>query len=199
MAYKLYGSAKNRGFRALWLLEEIGLDYTHLPVPARSPEVVALNGTGKVPILISGDHTLTDSTAILTYLADKHGAFTFPAGTEARAIQDGHTQFLLDELDGLLWTAAKHSFALPEALRIPEIKPALREEFRVSCERLAQRNTATDGPFLMGEQMTIADIVAVHCLGWAIVAKFPMEREDLKIYSKALRARPAYKAASARV
>ena len=55
---------------------------------------------------------------------------------------------------------------------------------------------AEDGPFLMGETMTIADIVLTHCLGWAISAKFPVEEPRLRDYAEAMRARPAYKRAS---
>ncbi|MEO0486516.1 MAG: glutathione S-transferase family protein [Pseudomonadota bacterium] len=192
MTYELHGSPRSRAFRVLWLLEELGVDYTHVNTPPRSPEIFALNPLGKIPVLKVDDTVLTDSTAILTYLADKHSAFTFAPGTLDRARQDAHTQFILDELDSLLWIVAKHSFGLPEPLRVPAVKASAREEFRTSCDRLAAR---IEGPFLMGNQMTIADIVAVHCLGWAIVAKFPMEREDLKTYSKQMRSRPAYIAA----
>lgn len=192
--YELHGSARSRAFRVLWLLEELGVDYTHHATKPRSAEIMALNPLGKVPVLVTEGQVLTDSTAIMTYLADKHGALTYPAGTVERARQDAHTGFILDEIDSLLWTVAKHSFGLPEGLRVPAIKDAVREEFRISAERLENR---IEGPFLMGDQMTIADILAVHCLGWAIVAKFPMDRPALKEYAKPLRARAAYKAAQA--
>ncbi|MEO0664282.1 MAG: glutathione S-transferase family protein [Pseudomonadota bacterium] len=194
MTYELHGSVRSRAFRVLWMLEEIGADYTHHNTGPRTPEIFALNPLGKVPALVTEGQALTDSTAILTYLADKHGTLTFPAGSLARARQDAHTQFILDEIDSLLWTVARHSFGLPEALRVPAIKDSAREEFHVSAERLANR---IEGPFLMGETMTIADIIAVHCLGWALVAKFPMERQDLKDYSKPVRARSAHKRAQA--
>ena len=141
-----------------------------------------------------GEDVLTDSTAIITYLADKHGTLTYPAGTIERAKQDAHTNFLLDEVDSLLWLVSRHVFGLPEELRVPEIKASAREEFHISAERLANR---IEGPFIMGDKMTIPDIIAVHCLGWALVAKFPMERQDLKDYSKQIRARDAYKRAQA--
>lgn len=194
MTYELHGSVRSRAFRVLWMLEEIGAKYTHHNTGPRTPEIFALNPLGKVPALVTEGQALTDSTAILTFLADKHGTLTFPAGTLARARQDAHTQFILDEIDSLLWTVARHSFGLPEALRVPAIKDSAREEFHISAERLANR---IEGPFLMGETMTIADIIAVHCLGWALVAKFPMERQDLKDYSKPIRARDAYKRAQA--
>ncbi|MEM1373998.1 MAG: glutathione S-transferase [Pseudomonadota bacterium] len=193
--YNVYGSARSRTFRVLWMLEELGVDYTHHDVGPRSPEIYALNPLGKVPALTDGDAVLTDSTAIVTYLADKHGTLTYPAGTLERARQDAHTQFILDEIDSLLWLVARHAFGLPEALRVPEVRASAREEFHISAERLASR---IEGPFLMGDQMTVPDIIAVHCLGWAITAKFPMDRQDLKDYAKPLRSRDAYKRAQAR-
>ncbi|MEO0678523.1 MAG: glutathione S-transferase, partial [Pseudomonadota bacterium] len=165
MTYELHGSVRSRAFRVLWMLEEIGAEYTHHNTGPRTPEIFALNPLGKVPALVTEGQALTDSTAILTYLADKHGTLTFPAGTLARARQDAHTQFILDEIDSLLWTVARHSFGLPEALRVPAIKDSAREEFHISAGRLANR---IEGPFLMGETMTIADIIAVPCLGWGL-------------------------------
>ncbi|MEM8591454.1 MAG: glutathione S-transferase family protein [Pseudomonadota bacterium] len=190
--YELFGGARSRSFRVMWLLEELGQDYVHHQTPPRSPEILALNPLGKIPALKVEDAVLTDSSAIMTYLADRHGAFTFPAGSLERARQDAHFHFILDELDALLWTISRHSFVLPEELRVPEAKEKAREEFRISADRLAAR---IEGPFLMGDTMTIADILAVHCLGWALMAKCPLERQDLRDYAKPLRDRPAYKAA----
>ena len=56
-----------------------------------SEQVLARNPSGKIPVLVDGGTTVTDSTAIMTYLADRHGRLTFPAGTVERARQDGYT------------------------------------------------------------------------------------------------------------
>ncbi len=188
--YKVYGSVASRAFRVLWMLEELGEPYEFIKAGPRSETVVALNPSGKVPVLTEGEHVLTDSTAILTYLADKHGKLTYPSGTIERAHQDALTHTVLDEFDAVLWTAARHGFVLPEEHRVPEIKPSLKWEFARSLDRLADR---IKGPFLQGEQMTIADIIAVHCLNWAIGAKFPVENKALSDYASALRARDAFK------
>jgi len=187
--YKVIGKAQTRAFRVLWMLEEIGQPYELNPAYPRSDEVLALNPSGKVPVLMDGDATLLDSTAIITYLADKHGALTFPAGTVERAQQDALTHAILDELDAVLWTAARHSFSLPEDKRVPEVKPSLKWEFARNLDRLADR---LKGPFLMGETMTIADIICTHCLNWAIGAKFPVENEKMQAYGNVMRARDAY-------
>ena len=83
--YKIIGSVQSRTSRVLWMLEELGVEYEHSPAAPRSQEVTEHNPAGKIPILIEAGVALTDSTAIIQYLADKHGAMTYPAGTLERA------------------------------------------------------------------------------------------------------------------
>ncbi|OBY26382.1 glutathione S-transferase family protein [Leisingera sp. JC1] len=187
--YTVTGIPLTRTFRVLWALEELGQPYKLSQHGPRSPEVQALNVSGKVPVLQAEGEVITDSTAILTYLADKHGALTAPAGTIARAKQDAMTHLLLDEVDAVLWAAARHSFILPEELRVPEVKGSLKWEFAHNLSRLESKIT---GPFLMGEEFTIADIICTHCLNWARSAKFPVESEKLQDYGKRMRERPAF-------
>ncbi len=192
--YKVYGKVFSRAMRVLWMLEEIGEPYEFIDAAPRSDVVLALNPSGKVPVFQIDGATLTDSTAIMTYLADKHGKLTYPAGTLERARQDALTHCVLDEIDAVLWTAARHSFILPEERRVPEVKDSLIWEFTQNLERLEDRFT---GPFLMGDKMTIADIILVHCLNWAFSAKFPIESEKLLAYAKQMRGRDAFKRALA--
>ncbi|MCC5967361.1 MAG: glutathione S-transferase family protein [Natronohydrobacter sp.] len=187
--YTVIGRANSRATRVLWMLEELGQPYDHVPAAPRSEGVVSFNPAGKVPVLIEDGTPITDSTAIIQYLADKHGALTYPAGTLDRARQDSLTQFLLDEFDAALWMAARHSFVLPEELRQSAIKSSLIWEFTNSQKTLVHR--MSDGPFLMGAQMTVPDIILTHCGIWARVAKFPIREERLSAYLEAMMARPA--------
>lgn len=187
---KLIGNKKSRAIRVLWMLEELGLDYQYDPASPRSGPVLSLNPLGKIPVLIEDGVALTDSVAILTYLADKHGALTHPAGSVERAHQDGHTNFLLDEFDACLWAAGRHSYILPKERRVPEVIDSLKWEFVRSQKHFVER--LGDKPFLMGEKITIPDIIAVQCGGWAISAGFPMEQPVFRDYVDRLRARPAY-------
>ncbi|WP_281708060.1 glutathione S-transferase family protein [Phaeobacter italicus] len=194
--YTVIGKQLTRCYRVLWALEELGQEYDLNPALPQSPDVLALNPSGKVPILVENGEAITDSTAIITYLADKHGKLTAPAGTLARAKQDAVTHMLLDELDAVLWTAARHSFILPEDKRVPEVKDSLKWEFARSLNRLEAR---MQGPYLMGEDFTIADIICTHCLNWAYSAKFPLENKALLEYSKRMRSRPAFQKVAASV
>ncbi|TKZ17127.1 glutathione S-transferase family protein [Shimia litoralis] len=187
--YEVIGSKTSRAFRILWALEELGEAYQYSPEKPHSERVTSLNPSGKIPILKDGDTAIPDSTAILTYLADKHGKLTFPAGTLDRARQDAVTHCILDEIDAVLWTAARHSFALPEELRVPSVKESLKWEYARNIDRLMQR---VQGPFLIGETFTIADIILTHCGNWAYSAKFPTENKEFAQYCKNMRARPAF-------
>lgn len=193
--YTVIGTSQSRALRVLWMLEELGLPFRHVAALPRSEGVVAFNPAGKVPVLIDDGTPITDSTAILTYLADRHGDLTHPAGTLDRARQDSLTQFLLDEFDAALWLAARHSFVLPEEMRLSAIKNTLRWEFEHSQKTLVHR--LAEGPFLMGERMTVPDFILTHCLIWALSAKFPIAEARLTDYLERMRARPAFRRAIA--
>ena len=193
--YTVIGATKSRAFRVMWMLEEMGEKYIQIDAGPRSEEAMKYNTLGKIPALIDGEDVLTDSVAIMTYLGDKHGKLTAPAGTPARAHQDAMTFWLIDEFDAILWAAAKHSFVFPEEKRMPAIKDVLKEEFIRSADVLADR---LEGPFLMGDHMTHADILAVHCINWSIGAGFPRVNDRLGEWAKSMRERDAFKAAQAK-
>lgn len=194
--YTVIGNVRSRAARVIWMLEELGQAFEHIPAPPRSEGVTAVNPAGKVPVLIADGTPITDSTAIIQFLADRHNALTFPAGTLDRARQDSLTQFLLDEFDAALWMAARHSFILPEELRQSAIKDSLKWEFERSQDVLVRR--MAEGPFLMGEQMTVPDIILTHCGDWARAAQFPVNQQRLVAYFERMRGRSAYQRAMAR-
>lgn len=189
--YTVFGSLNSRTFRVLWALEEMGLEYSHYPTPPHSDPVVERNASGKIPVLMEDETVITDSVAIMTYLADKHSMLTAPAGTLARAHQDAITFKLVDELDSLLWTAARHTFILPEEMRLPQIKDSLKAEYEANLARI-EEDLQMDGPYLMGDAFSLPDIVLTHCLNWGLAAKFPTGGEVLKDYGKRCRDRAAF-------
>lgn len=193
--YTVIGATKSRAFRVMWLLEELGQPYIQIDAGPRSDEARKYNVLGKIPALLDGEDVLTDSVALMTYLADKHAGLTAPAGTPARARQDAMTLWLIDEMDAILWANAKHNFVFPEKLRVPDVIPTLEKEFARAADTLSKR---LEGPFLMGDAMTVPDILAVHCINWAIGAKFPAVDDKLGTWAQSLRDRPAFKAARAK-
>lgn len=195
--YEVIGFPRTRAFRVMWALEEMGLDYTNQPFPPGSDEMKAVNPSGKVPALRIDGTVITDSVAIMTYLADRHGDLAPKAGSLDRALMDAKVHQINDEVDALLWAAARHSFILPEEHRVAAVKDSLKWEFARNMDRLAHQ--LGDQEFLMGDTFTIADILLTHCGGWAISAKFPKtENPVFADYFKRMIARDGYKAAAER-
>lgn len=66
-----------RSFRALWALEELGVPYDLklLPFPPRvlAPDYLAINPLGTIPFFVDGETKMTESSAILQFLAVRHG------------------------------------------------------------------------------------------------------------------------------
>jgi len=191
--YRLVGSPKTRAFRPLWILEELGLEYELTPEYPQGEETRALNPTGKVPVLLVDQDAIIDSVAITQFLADKHGQFTFKAGTIERAQQDSLLHFINDEIDACLWCAARNTMFLPKDKQVPEIKETLKWEFTRSIKALEKR--LGDNTYLMGDEFTVPDIVLAHCCGWARNAGFDLGDGPIRDYVRRVIARPGYKSA----
>ncbi len=190
MTLTVTGPVQSRTFRVLWLLEELGLDYEHRVEMPHSEAVTALNPLKQVPVLQDGDSVLTDSLAILHYLSDREGRFTFPVGTPERAAMDARINFVLTEIEAPLWMRTRHAYVLPKDIRHPEIFPILETDLRMAEKKFAR--LLGDAEFLAGDGFTIADIVAGHCAGWAAGLETVDKNGPLGTYFGRLKARPAW-------
>jgi len=185
---KLYGFSQSRSFRALWALEEAGLDYEYIAVAfgsedgphgSRSPEYMAINPQGKVPTLIDGSLTLTESGAMLNHIARKApDRQLIPAHNEdLLARYDEILFFVLSDLEQPLWNNGKHRFALPEAQRVPQMLETATWEFAKAQRALHHHLQGRQ--FVVGDAFTAADILLAHTINWAERFKFAVDPELL--------------------
>jgi len=186
--YKVFGIPQSRAFRVIWMLEEIEIEYEHFSLKPGSQEVKNLNRSGKVPVLMDGEEILSDSSAIISYLGDKHEKLCYPRGSIERARQDAIVFRIIDEVDMILWLAARHSFILPEERRVNAIKPSLKWEFERNIDRIMSEKKSK---FLMGDEFMLPDIILAHCGSWARSAKFPSENKLFNDYINMCYDRPA--------
>jgi glutathione S-transferase len=193
--YTVIGTPKARPLRVTWMLRELDQSYELKPVPPRDPSVMAINPSGKIPVLKDGDAHIFDSVAICQYLADKHGRHTFKAGTVERAHQDSFTQFAVDDVEGPLWTDAKHKFAIPPEYRVADVARACRFDFDRAMASLSQRLGSND--YVMGDTFTVPDVILGHLGGWAAGNGWEVPQANVKAYIERVRSRPAFKAAFA--
>ncbi len=189
---------QSRSFRALWALEESGLEYEYIAVSAgstehngtKSDEYKNLNFEGKVPTLIDGDLVLIESGAILNYIAACCPSKNLMpvSNIKSRAKYDEIMCFVLTELEQGLWTNGKHRFALPKEQRIPEILSTATWEFNKAINTLG--NMFDGKAYILGDQFTMADIILAQTLNWAHRFEFTIS-ENLMAYKNRMYQRPA--------
>jgi len=195
---ELFGFVPSRSNRPHWALEEIGAEYRFYTIDLRkgdhrSPYFLAINPAGKSPAMRDGDLVLTESGAICNYIGEKYpeSGLTPQSGTPERALYDQWMYFALTELEQPLWTAAKHTFAIPEEHRVPAVIPSAKWEFARAGGILA--GGLGDREFLVGDRFTMADIMVAHTLMWAVKTDFPLEHANLGTYLERMKSRPALK------
>jgi len=182
---KLYGFRQSRSFRALWALEESGLDYDYIavnfgsdegPLGSKSPEYMAINPQGKVPSLIDGNLTLTESGAMLNHIARRAPASKLiPTHNEEQlALYDEILFFVLSDLEQPLWSNGKHRFALPEEQRVPQMLETANWEFDKAQQALHHHLEGRE--CAIGDSFTAADILLAHTINWADRFKFRVDQ-----------------------
>lgn len=193
---KLYGYKNGRSLRALWALEEAGAAYEYVEVDlfngkAREPSFLKLNPAGKVPVLVDGEHVITESAAICLHIAEKYESTGLlpPAGTSARTDCYKWISFILTELDSALWTIAKHRFALPKDKRVSAVLETAAWEYGNGAKLLADALATSE--YLVETGFSVADILAGHILLWAKSARVSIPSASLDEYLQRLQERPA--------
>lgn len=199
----LYGNGQSRSFRVLWALEEIEVQYKYEHVDLGlgtgsnilREDYLLLNNQGKVPTLTDDDLVITESAAILNYIATlKPSLRLLPEGDAVlRARYDQICFFVLSELEQPFWTSGKHRFALPEKIRVLEILGnTVHWEFERAINTLC--NFMDGKEYAAGNQFTMADILVAHTLRWAEDFMFEVP-EEFQGYRKTMYDRPACKRA----
>jgi glutathione S-transferase len=204
---KLYGMQQSRSFRCLWALEESGLDYEYIPVTIRSgdesaadsaknPAYLALNVQGKVPTLVDGDLIVTESVAILNYIARSapESALLPNASMAVYAHHDELVCFVLAELEQPLWSKGKHVFALPEEQRIPQMLETAKFEFAKAVNALD--HLLDDQEYAIANHFSLVDILLAQTFNWAIRFEFDVPQKYVDLRNRHYE-RPAAKRAMA--
>ncbi len=184
----------------MWCVAELGLPYRRIDVGHKyggndTPEFLAMNPNGLVPVLRDGDdEPLWESGAILRYLAARYGDEAFwPRDAAARAQLDKWAE----------WGKLNVSMEVNRSLFSPIVRTAPRDRNEGAIAAalrsiartlaIAERRLA-DHSFLCGDGFTLADIPFGHILFRYFT--LPLDRPDLpavRRYYDRLTARPAYR------
>jgi glutathione S-transferase len=192
---KLYGFGATRSLRVLWALNELGVECEFVPVNLRhgeqlAPEFLRLNPAGKLPVLVDDAVVLTESTAIVMYLADKFpDKRLLPVDLAVRSQVYRWMMFVVTELESALWRMTRHtSLYPPEKRSATEI--ALAAEDFVAMAKVLDRHMI-GRRYIVSEQFTAADCVTAYVMDWAVDKGLLGDLPQLRAYRTRLRARSA--------
>jgi GST-like protein len=199
----LYAAGTSNGMRARIALEECGLPYTFHPIALdkgehKSAAFLALNPNGQIPVIVDRDGpggkplTLSQSTAILIYCAEKSGKF-LPQDGAARAAM---LQALMNASTDVTPIFGAY-FALvrskdPHAPSVQVFKDRLRGLFKVWDDQLGARK------YCAGDEVTIADfsLYAGYARMMALAPDIVAGFANVARWGQAMAARPAIQRAT---
>ncbi|MDH3429020.1 MAG: glutathione S-transferase family protein [Gammaproteobacteria bacterium] len=192
---KLFWSPQTRASRAVWILEEAGVEYALERIDIRSPErkdsMEFRNASpmGKVPALIDGDVSMSESAAIALYVADR-----YCPGTLAPALDDASRgKFLY----WIMYTPAVIEPAMSETYNKIEANHVSHGwgDFDLMIRTL--EDALTDRDWLLGSSFSAADVMVGSSV--VFLRRFEMlpESEVLNNYADRCLQRPAYQKALA--
>lgn len=191
---KLYEFAPTRSIRVRWTLQELGVEFESVPVNMiagehRRPEFLKINPAGKLPVLVDGEVVLTESVAIVLYLAEKYSdKGLVPMNLRQRAQLNRWLLFAVTELEQPLWRIARHTTLYPEDRRLPGDVALAREDFEVMADVLEEHMNGRQ--FVVGDAVTVADFVLAYTLDWANEVRLLDDFPRLQAYMERMYARP---------
>jgi glutathione S-transferase len=206
----LYGVYRSRATRPLWLLHELGLPFTLVPVVqayrlpdpkaadaplnTASPSFLAVNPQGQIPAYVEDGLVLTESLAITLHIARKHGGDLGPKGEAEAALMANWAFFTATGIEG---PAVEIMYVYRDGAEASvEGKAALEKSAETLRRPLARlQSHLAAHPYLVGDRFTVADINTAECLRYAqqhptLLAEFPAAKEWLD----RCQSRPAFKA-----
>ncbi|NJL09957.1 MAG: glutathione S-transferase family protein [Calothrix sp. SM1_7_51] len=186
---QLYEFAPTRSIRVRWMLQELGIDFESVTVNIeagehRHPEFLKLNPTGRVPVLVDDDLVLTESVAILLYLAEKYPhKGLLPTDILERSQVYRWLLFTTAEMEQPLWRIWYHTGVYPEHLRLTAEVSLARQDF---TDLVAMLEDYMQGrQFIVGNTVTVADFASAYTLDWANELRLLDECPHLRQYNRA--------------
>jgi len=200
VTYALYYSPGNASLLPHMALREVGAPFKLRLVDRtqdaqHSPDYLRLNPNGRIPVLVHGDLVLYETAAITLYLADQHPEADLapPPGTAERGQFYKWMVHLTNtpQAEYRPWFYPEQHVTDPEAAET--VKQAAGERlgrmFSIIADQLG------DGPWLLGERFSAADLFLLMLVRWG--RAMPTPPRDLPLlaaHARRVLARPAVRA-----
>jgi glutathione S-transferase len=195
---KIYGQKRSRAIRCLWVLEELGLEYEHIPLDqnsgeTRTPQYLALNPSGKIPILVEDDFVLSESAAINAYLASGHPGGLWPQAPRAVAKLNQWVSWAVTELEPPLVAAFREGRRPPEQIDQARVT-GWKADIAKMLGKVLEPHLERHGTLLPAEEFTLADLTVATLVDNVKMFKLlPAECTHTERWLQRSLARPAWR------
>ncbi len=157
---KLFGISSSRALRAIWGIEETGIEYEHVPVTygadSKEGDYLAVNPNGRIPALIDGDLHLFESMAINLYLAKRYGGSLYPSSAADEAIVWQWSVWAISEIEPLQMQIVIQRIFTPADKRNPKVIEGATNSLQRPLKVLDAALNGRD--WLVGEAFSVADL-----------------------------------------
>lgn len=205
MVLTIYGTARSRTSRVLWMAKELGLEFEHVPLTMgdaalKQPAFLKVNPAGRIPAIEDDGFALSESLAINLYLARKYGdratPSLAPASLEDEAKIWQWSSWAMTDLEGPMGTVYLHRQFFPPEKR--DAKAAEGAEAQVQRPLAMLNGVLADSLYLLDGHFTVADlnvacVLSPHRLSALDLSVFP----NIADWAKRCHERPAAVAARA--
>jgi glutathione S-transferase len=181
------------------VLEEIGAPHKLVKVDLKSgehrkPEYLKLNPKGRVPVLIEGDSTLTESAAIVMHLADRHPeAKLAPApGTPERARYYQWLLYLTNTVQPAIIDYFHPDWTFEDAAQQAALKASAEKRLGAMFDYIDAELAQGGGPYLLGGTFCACDLFLAMLTRWTrYFARPGYQRANVKRLTDLVKERPA--------
>jgi glutathione S-transferase len=187
-----YSSPMSRGRIVHWMLEEVGAPYRYELVNLetrdhKQPAYLVVNPMGKVPAIVHRGTVVTECGAICAYLADAFPAASL-APTPGSPARGAYYRWMFFGACCLEPAVIDRMLSRPAVSRPAALSYGSYEDTVATLEK-----ALTQGPYLLGERFSAADLFVSAQLGFGIMVKALESRPVFEGYLARVQQRPAWR------
>lgn len=194
---KIYGQARSRAFRVIWLAKEANIAYEHVPVTimgdqpeCKAPWYVAMNPNARVPTIDDDGFVMWETAAINLYLAEKYRASIYPTTPQGKGRMLQWALYVSNDIEPPMIAMYQHRVLFATEKRNAALADTSEAQLLLRLQTLEAQLEKT--PYFGGAQWDMADFMVASVLYTLTAIQYDLSKfPKLKAWLYASIERPA--------
>ena len=178
---KIYGQPRSRAFRVLWMANELGIKYEHIPVSimadkpeCKEPWYVELNPNARVPTIDDDGFVMWESGAINLYLAEKYKCALFPQTPHGRGRMLQWAFYIANDVEPSLITMFQNRVLFPPEKRNAALADAAEAQLAAKLKLLDEH--LAKNIYFGGNAWDMADFMVASVVYTLFAIKYDLSK-----------------------